>query len=208
MKIIARDINNLTDARYFAAWNVDFIGLNINPGADEYISPEYFHALQEWIEGPQYALQIDQEMLAEKEAFVSLYKEDAYLILKDQEATDLKDKTIIELDLKAFASFEALKSTLADVSAYFAVIINGEDLSYSQILGHLKVEESQWLKFLKEFPIFISLNFDAASIVKCLEAEIFGICVSGGEEEAVGVKSFDDLDLIFENIESYQNIES
>ena len=208
MKILAIDINNLTDARYFAAWNVDFIGLNINPGAEEYISPEYFHALQEWIEGPQYALQINEEMLPEKEGFIGLYQNEAIVILKQPAEGEDKEYTLLEMDLKQYISLDQLKLKIEQSNGHYGYLLNGHDLNFTEVLDQIHVDEAQWLSFLKEFPIFITLNFDAESIIKCLDAEIYGICLRGGEEEAVGVKSFDDLDVIFETIESYQNIES
>ena len=39
MKIIATDIANLTDARYFAAWGVDGLAYNVDPLSENSLSP-------------------------------------------------------------------------------------------------------------------------------------------------------------------------
>ena len=38
MKVIATDIANLTDARYFAAWGVDALAYNIDPSSSDALS--------------------------------------------------------------------------------------------------------------------------------------------------------------------------
>ena len=54
-----------------------------------------------------------------------------------------------------------------------------------------------------DFPVILSLNWDVASLGKVLEEiQPTGINVRGGAEEKVGYKSFDELDPIFESIES------
>jgi len=209
LKIIALDINNLTDARYFAAWNVNILGLNINPGDQEYISPEYFHALQEWIEGPEYALQIKTNMLSELEAFAKLYREDAFLIFNERNTNYPNARQFLILNINQFESFKDLKNELEKLSQQvkgFILECNGQ--SWDHIVALFQEDETQWMKLLKEMPIFINLNFSQESILQFLKHEIHGICLRGGEEERVGVKSYDELDIIFENIESFENQET
>ncbi|MBP6828235.1 MAG: N-(5'-phosphoribosyl)anthranilate isomerase, partial [Saprospiraceae bacterium] len=53
MLIKASRITNLTDARYFAAKEVDFLGFNLEEGTEDYLDPIYMKAIREWVEGPQ-----------------------------------------------------------------------------------------------------------------------------------------------------------
>ena len=49
----AGSITNLTDARFFAAYDVDFIGFNFDPKSPDYISPQNALAIKGWITGPK-----------------------------------------------------------------------------------------------------------------------------------------------------------
>ena len=52
-KIKISQITNLTDARYFAAWGVDFLGFDINPESEHFSSPSIVAEISEWVEGPE-----------------------------------------------------------------------------------------------------------------------------------------------------------
>jgi len=52
MLIKATRITNLTDARYFAAQAVRFLGFNLEEGTEGYLDPMYMRAIREWVEGP------------------------------------------------------------------------------------------------------------------------------------------------------------
>ena len=57
-KIKASWITNLTDARYFAAMLVDYLGFQLDLSHDDRISPEVFHGIKAWVEGPQIVAQV------------------------------------------------------------------------------------------------------------------------------------------------------
>ena len=46
-------ITNLTDARYFSAWEVEWLGFNLSQGEENAISPLQVAAMREWVEGPK-----------------------------------------------------------------------------------------------------------------------------------------------------------
>lgn len=46
-------VTNLTDARFFAAYGVDYIGFCFDPQDPSYISPEQAMAIAGWISGPR-----------------------------------------------------------------------------------------------------------------------------------------------------------
>ena len=51
-KILAGSITNLTDARYFAAWEVEWMGFNLNASEETFMPPAQVMAIKEWVEGP------------------------------------------------------------------------------------------------------------------------------------------------------------
>ena len=53
MLIKASGITNLTDARYFAAKEVDFLGFNLEENTEGYLDPMHMKAIREWVQGPK-----------------------------------------------------------------------------------------------------------------------------------------------------------
>jgi len=51
-KVIVQNITNLTDARYFAAWGVDYLSFNMNAESEYYLPWEKISEIIEWVEGP------------------------------------------------------------------------------------------------------------------------------------------------------------
>ena len=52
MLIKASRLTNLTDARYFAAKDVQFLGFNLEAGTPGHLDPMYMRAIREWVQGP------------------------------------------------------------------------------------------------------------------------------------------------------------
>ena len=52
MRIIATDITNLTDARYFAAWGVEGMAFNIDTDAADALTADQLKEIVDWVEGP------------------------------------------------------------------------------------------------------------------------------------------------------------
>ncbi|MBK8488904.1 MAG: hypothetical protein IPL48_14070 [Bacteroidetes bacterium] len=46
-------ISNLTDARFFASYEVDMLGFCLDPQNENYISPQEAQAIKAWISGPK-----------------------------------------------------------------------------------------------------------------------------------------------------------
>ncbi|MCB0588955.1 MAG: N-(5'-phosphoribosyl)anthranilate isomerase, partial [Phaeodactylibacter sp.] len=66
-KVKASSVTNLTDARYFAAWEIEWLGFNFDPGSEAYIQPQAAQAIKEWIDGVkvagEFGLQSFEEIL-------------------------------------------------------------------------------------------------------------------------------------------------
>lgn len=57
-KVLVTDVNNLTDARYFAAWIVDWMSFNLDPERAQVLSIEQIIEIKNWVEGPKFAIQL------------------------------------------------------------------------------------------------------------------------------------------------------
>ena len=52
-RIKASQVTNLTDSRYFAAREVEWLGFNLDAGTENFIHPQNIKAIKEWLEGPK-----------------------------------------------------------------------------------------------------------------------------------------------------------
>jgi hypothetical protein len=55
--ILIRGIQELTDARYYAAMGVDWLAIPVTADPRSFAT---WHALREWVEGPRFAVELDQ----------------------------------------------------------------------------------------------------------------------------------------------------
>lgn len=161
-KVLVTDVNNLTDARYFAAWIVDWMSFNLDPTRGSILAIDQIIEIKNWVEGPKFAIQLPKE-----------YTEDQLFELTDKTEIDaliLHEDHRINLD-----HFGDL--LLFDWKGSDVVLRNDSKISF------LKISEAKQLE-----------SIDIASV--------HGINVKGGDEEKAGFKLFDDLDLIFEALET------
>lgn len=187
-KIIAADLENLTDARYFAAWLVEYISYDLSNTDVDLVK---IKEIMDWVEGPisiaQYtgleegsdikaqleALSIDHLILgpyANKELIRSDWQIIQTILLKE-EISDLEmDRTYIAQSNQSFSNFsQNQKEKLQNLCA--------------------------------DNKIYLDCGFGAKDIDSILELGVEGLVLRGGEEEKVGVKSYEDLDQIFEALE-------
>lgn len=78
MKTAALGIRNLTDARYFAAMNVDWIGFDMS--VDSPLSMEHILAFSEWVEGPRLLLDVRGRTTDEIASFLAEFEADALFV--------------------------------------------------------------------------------------------------------------------------------
>ncbi len=187
-KIIAADLQNLTDARYFAAWLVDYISYNLTlPNVDLTQIKE----IMDWVEGPisiaQYSGLEDWNDINEQLMALSI----DHLIIGP-----FANKNLNDSDWQIFQTI-LLDETLDKVESnrtYIAKsILPFKEFTQAQI-DHLK-------KLCTANKIYLDCGFGANDIDSILKLGIEGLVLRGGQEEKVGVKSYEDLDEIFEALE-------
>jgi len=202
-QIKASQITNLTDARYFAAWGVEWLGFGLEPGQDHVVAPAQMAAIKEWVEGPKMVGEfsgLDVELIHQS---VDLLNLDAVEVSRfaNMSALQLSIPLIMNIVMEADLEAEALKEILKsnDVVKYFIL-----DFEKNASINNFREKFSvEWLSNLaKQFPIFIRTSLNTYSLEEITEEiQPLGISLAGGEEEKVGLKSFDELDEIFEKLE-------
>ena len=208
-KVKASAVTNLTDARYFAAWEVEWLGFNLNQGTDDYIDPNAMVAIKEWVDGVQIVgefnlpdletvqfaidhLGIDQVQVGQ------LVDNEVLLALREKLEIPIIQEIIIDGDEAPETTINLLEEKKGLVDTFL--------LNFEQNKIDLFKDDFSLQDVLKDicsrFPVLIAAHFSAEQLNQLLEkVEPLGISLKGGAEEKVGYKSFDELDEIFEEIE-------
>jgi phosphoribosylanthranilate isomerase len=185
MFLMARRIANLTDARYFAAKEVHYLAFNLTPGTPGYLDPVLMQAMREWVQGPKIVGEFGEGISA------------AYI----REAA-----AFYQLDAVIVAPTALIES---DESTEVWVRMESHNCSgqpSDAVTGYLLEWPTEQVPDTWQARSIVQFEGDATAIQSFLSnGKWLGISVSGGEEEQVGVKSFDDVEAIFDVLESLQS---
>lgn len=192
-KVIASSITNLTDARYFAAWEVNWLGFCFDEASENHITPQAMYAMKEWVDGVQFMGEFRGATADEIVEHVMKLGLDAVQV---DEFTgidvlmELQDIVVFkEINITADADSDFIANLLEQFAPYCAHFIfkleNGLPDSFAAFAEH----HSIWLE-------------GNLSPEKIAASKFKGICLKGGMEEKVGFKSFDELDEVFEILEA------
>lgn len=210
MLIKASRITNLTDARYFAAKEVDFLGFNLEEGSESYLDPMYMKAIREWVEGPKIVGEFFRSStvyIREAAAFFGL---DAVQVTSDyaDQLADLEGLTVIlELTVAPGDDTEKVLHLFRKAAPFvscFLVHSNREPLpagtpllSENELPEHLRLVKN----VCTEYPVLLQSDLPAEQLTALIAIlKPAGLSLSGGEEEKTGVKSFDEIEALFETL--------
>lgn len=212
-KVKAGSITNLTDARYFAAWEAEWLGFNFDQGAEDYISVQNAIAIKEWVDGVKIVGEFSNIHTAEDiNQAIKLVDLDAVqlgMLSDTQLALNVDNVPIIKQfivqDSTTAQDIEEHFSEFASCAAMFLLDFTKSDISWADINQNKGISKDFLKNLCQEFKIIIAIDFSGDMIDEFLE-EIHphGISVKGGAEEKIGFKSFDELDEVFETIEIFR----
>lgn len=209
-KVKASAITHLTDARYFAAWEVVWLGFHLSPGSAESVDARLVTTLKEWVDGVkicgEYTLASLDELLKAK----TLLQLDSLQLgmltpLETLQQLQGKIEIIQELVIESYADLDELEEFLTEREEFVDFFL----LNFSK--GGLQLEDLKagtpfniaLLKtWAKKYAILIDLSLNQTSPSAFLaDIPVKGFAVQGDAEDKVGYKSFDALDDFFEDLE-------
>lgn len=203
-KVKASDITNLTDARYFAALEVAWLSFNLQAGTPSSIELGDFMAIKEWVEGPTIVGAFDFQETEYIQAAIQQLELKAIQLghfapiaqVMALQGTPILKEIMIENALNQ----DEIQEHLFMYKSYVDVFILKGSVAWKDIQNS-RSEIAFLKKICSDYRIIIDFQFEAAEVEALLTAiEPEGISVKGGEEEAVGIKSFDELDDLFDNL--------
>lgn len=206
MKLKASGISNLTDARYFAAWNVEWVGFCLEIGHPDYVSPKDIQEIKGWLVGPQIVGEfgVGQSLVEIKEA-IELLQLDAVQLspfAAENLATQIKEVPVIKEwvldDLDAMEAFGNACQSLSKEVDYYLLDLQKSGIDWNTLKNNEAATEL--LKVLcQQYAIILGIDCAANELQNCIETiNPHGLNLKGGAEEKVGMKSFDDLDEVFD----------
>lgn len=209
IKVKASQITNLTDARYFAAKEVEWLSFNFTEGSENYIDPMKAKAMFEWVHGPHIVAEFNGFSAADINFYTEGYQLSHIQVgmnMTIDEVFELKAPSIIkEINVAATSNAEILRGLMRP----FAASVEAFQLNFEKNgLGFLSLKNPSSLitvadlkALCNEFKIILVIDFQTIMLEEVLSLNLYGLSLQGGEEEKVGVKSFDELDDILEKLE-------
>jgi phosphoribosylanthranilate isomerase len=199
MLIKASRITNLTDARYFAAKEVDFLGFNLDEGTEGYLDPVYMKAIREWVEGPGIVGEFSYAPVPYIREAANFFGLDAVQVApvyasRLNELDGLKVMLEIEADMEETAG--GIPQILRETAPF---------VSYFVLKWHSDMPLPAGLNLAgSPKPVLLHTDAGAEQLAALLQAiRPAGLSMTGGEEERTGVKSFDQIEEIFEALGRY-----
>jgi phosphoribosylanthranilate isomerase len=208
-KIKASGVNNLTDARYFAAREVEWLGFKIGDDASS-IKLLAAKAIAEWVDGVKIVGEFEFATAAEIRAAQAQFPFDVVQVgmftpvyeLEALAGITIIQEVVVEKSTTETELLEFFK-VRAPYCAYFLLDLEKAGLDWAMLNagGLLSITFLQQL--FREYKTLLALDFppEAAGNLLALLGPA-GLSVSGGGEEKVGFKSFDDLDEILDCLET------
>lgn len=211
-KVLASGITHLTDARYFAAWEVDYLAFPLGEGVTEAISWDYLNALREWVEGPEIVAELGrvtdgsgwtEALTTHNIKTVLLHEDTPAEVAETMKAAGIT--VIRQLVIDRFQRGEDVEATIAEHPATDLFILGLEDwITYKDVAegAIFSTEALDRIATAHRCLLQLNLGGEDPKVIKDRHP-IAGFAVRGSSEEKVGYKSFDDIDDLFEGLEVF-----
>lgn len=210
IKIKASSITNLTDARYFAAKEVEWLGYCFDPASPHFVEPHAMQAIREWVGGVltlgEFGF-ISGDELLDAAAACQLDAVQVGVFAAAQELEPLQGRVQVlrEIVIQPGGDAAGLKkeiARLAHLTEATILAFRPNHITWDAIKAGRPFGVEAIRAICDSAPVLIDIDLDASMAAELVEAlQPYGLVLHGGAEEKTGFKSFDDLDEIFEALQ-------
>lgn len=205
-KVKASQVTNLTDGRYFAAWEVEWIGFNFELGTDTSVDIQKMKEIRDWLEGPSFVGEFgltNAETIRETATFLELDYVQINHFTEVETAKAIKDIPIIkEILILKEEDNSTVQSTMIAFNPYvkfFLLDFTKSGISWEEIKSGKYIDFYTLKQICQDYAVILSVDLNTDNLTEVMETlNPYGLNLTGGEEEKVGFKSFDDIDEIIE----------
>ncbi len=179
--LLVRNITNLTDARYFAAWMPEYMLFAPELLADDRLQD--MQAIQSWIEGPKWGVELPNHRDLKSTHIGSVMSSFDCLAGSAQQLVMIGDVS------KDILTILHSQNDLVHLDLPYTTLIPADSQMLRQVLD--KTNGTVWVQIetMSEWQAM-----ESSWTPRC------GIAVSGGDEGQPGLKSFDEVDELLEAI--------
>ncbi len=209
-KVKASSVTNLTDARYFAAWEVEWLGFSFDHGSENHIPMEMMKAISEWVDGVKIVGEFALQSADEMRSAIDLLKLDGIQVgtlteletlLELQSPVPVIKEIIIDAESTPDQLRETLEAFQPQVEA-FLLNFDKNGITWESLRNGNPFSVASLQAIAQDFPLILSIDMPVNSLIEVMNLiPLYGLSFTGGEEEKVGFKSYDELDEIFEMLE-------
>ncbi len=208
-RIKANCINNLTDARYFSARGANWLTYDMDKASADYLEPAKLMAITGWVEGPKTVAKFNNQTIEEIKDLKKLIDFDVaemgmkYSIQDIMGLEGIKvQKTIVVTPGLRVEDLESEMSPYIDLVDCYILDFQKYKMSWNEFFNDPPFSISILKDFCKNNNVILDIPFEANETSQILdEMKPHGLCVAGGMEEKIGMKSYDELDDVFDLLE-------
>jgi len=206
-KVKASSITNLTDARYFAAMGVEWLGFNLNSKNTPVVPFESIREIEAWVEGVKIVAEYGDESWDKILEGVQEVIPNVVQLGGDHGVSEMMELPasvgiIKEIVIGRDISIESLLQQMEEMEGHvqaFSLNFSPNHIRWQELEQGVPFSVQDLKNLTSKFPILIEMNLGQEDLSKCLALEnLEGLTVKGGEEEKVGFKSFQELDDFFD----------
>ena len=200
MNLAALHIANLTDARYFSAHEMAWLGFSLDIGSAAYLSPDKLREIRAWVEGPLIFGELGAQSPEEVAELVRECALDGVVAGMFHDPADLSAipglRVVQELVWDPTATAEELLRRAQEAAPYveaFLLDLSKNALRFEALRDSGLLEVLQAL--CRTHRVWVHADFPAHQLREAHETlGPYGWCVHGGSEIRTGIKSYDELD--------------
>lgn len=198
-KVKADCINNLTDARYFAAAGVEWLGFRIS----EDMPIEDVQVIIDWVDGVKVVLEIPAQISQADYLAIETLHPDFIQVDINCELEELHEpipiiRVIDPSNLAENVLMEMLEDHISEVDGF---VLDLSAYSWADIEQGKPISVATLQHITQGYPCLLKLNYTSKDIDIVTDTlKLEGVCLEGGDEDKVGYKSFESLDDLLETL--------
>ncbi|MBX0289660.1 hypothetical protein K3G63_04380 [Hymenobacter sp. HSC-4F20] len=199
--VMVRGINNLSDARYCAGMGADSLTFRLDPAFADYLTPETVQELSGWVAGVQLIGEFDTLPVDQINALAQQCGLHAVLLHRRRPADELAELLVPALRLLTWIPDmvpEDVDLLLREQAPHFAgfVIATAPDPLPNP------AEVIRLTEHARLYHLWLGAGFAPDNLRAYVEAVgPAGIVLQGGDEIKPGLRDFDEMEAVFEQLE-------
>ena len=197
-KVLASQLTSLTDARFFAAHGVDWIGFLLTPGHKSSVDLAQLAEIKNWIEGPSVIGQFIQPNKQEIKDAISIYNLDGILIDAQTPLETIQDGFSVPIFREILVKSE---DNLAQAIEWSAPFVDYFILKIPDGLSDTDKKTQIIREICDTYEVILENeqnNNLPPQIVERLLPSGLVANASQATEETVGIKSFESFESLFD----------